>query len=282
MTASTPGHVLVVGVDGVRYDTLRQVPTPRLDELARSGFLRPVRVHGAGPTISGPTWSTIFTGALATAHGVLDNDFSSNRYADHPDVAALAGRQRPGLAVSVASGWLPLVAPVSGGPLFIDGGWAPESQQATLPEEWEVADDAVTERTLASLADHDGAEGSLAIAYLGGPDETCHLLGVGERYREFIASSDRRLGRLLDAVAARTGESWTVIVVTDHGHIDAGGHGGDSEAERTAWIAAAGPGVPTTAPEPLEQADVAAQVLATLGLEPTSPDFFGVPFGERR
>ena len=34
-----------------------------------------------------------------------------------------------------------------------------------------------------------------------------------------------------------------MIVVTDHGHVDEGGHGGNTEVERTAWIAAFGPGI---------------------------------------
>lgn len=97
-----------------------------------------------------------------------------------------------------------------------------------------------------------------------------------------IEACDTRLGALLAAVDRRAAtEDWTVIVVTDHGHLDAGGHGGESELERTAWIAAAGAQVPTTAPAALEQADVAAHAVTVLGLEPASTAFFGRPFGTR-
>ncbi len=273
-------HVLVVGIDGVRYDTLLEVDTPTIDRLARTGFLAPVRVNDDGPTISGPSWSTIFTGVLTSAHGVRDNDFRSNRYAEHPDVVSVARRARPDLATWVAADWAPLVRRSSGGPLFADGGWHPRAVLPTVSS-YRKADAAVTERSLEFLRAHDGTHGSLAVVYLGATDEIAHLRGARRTYRTAIAEADRHLGMLLDAVDQREGEDWTIVVVTDHGHLDRGGHGGDSDVERTAWIAASGPQVPTTPPGALEQADVAAQVLATLGVPPVSSAFVGVPFGSR-
>jgi hypothetical protein len=71
------------------------------------------------------------------------------------------------------------------------------------------------------------------------------------------------------------------IVATDHGHVDEGGHGGDSPEERTAWIAACGSGVPTGGPLILEQADVAGHVHHVLGLAGQPDPFVGLPFGTR-
>lgn len=274
-------HVLIVGIDGVRYDVLCQEPTPHLDALAARGFLAPVWVNEAAPTISGPSWATILTGATADRHLIMDNDLAPNALAEHPDVLRLAARQRPTLARFAAASWEPIVTSTSGGPLLADGGYFPPGGQAHLPGEWRAADQAVTDATTAFLAEHDGTDGSLVVCYLGGVDEVGHLLGVGASYREFVRDSDTRLGELLAAVAGRPGgERWTVIVVTDHGHVDAGGHGGDSLAERTAWIAAAGSDVSTTVPQRLEQADVAGHVMHLLGLVPP-PGTAGVRFGAR-
>ncbi len=67
----------------------------------------------------------------------------------------------------------------------------------------------------------------------------------------------------------RLDEEWTVIVVTDHGHLDQGGHGGRTDLERTAWIAASGPGItPGGAVAPLHHTDVAAHVYAALQITP--------------
>ncbi|MBZ2199686.1 alkaline phosphatase family protein [Occultella gossypii] len=277
----TEDHVLVVGIDGVRYDTLREVATPHLDALEAAGFLRPLRVNDAGPTISGPSWSTIFTGVLTPDHGVVDNDFSSNRYAEHPDVVSLVRRQRPDVATWVGATWTPLVTNDSGGPLFADGGWSPASPPAHTCEAWLAVDAEMTSHAVAHLTSHAADGGSLVVAYLGSPDEVAHLRGVGHEYRDAIVAADAHLGRMLAAVAGREGEDWTVIVLTDHGHVDGGGHGGDTEVERTAWIAASGPGLATPVPRSLEQADVAAQMLAVLGVTPTSAAFIGRPFGFR-
>lgn len=278
-------HVLIIGIDGVRHDTLLEVATPHLDAVAARGFLGALRVNDAGPTISGPSWATILTGVLATDHGILDNNLSPNHLDQHPDVVELARRQRPGLATFVAAGWLPLVRADSGGPLLTGGGWCPDRPQAHSSVEWQEVDQAVTDESVAFLTDHDGTHGSLVFTYLGGVDGTGHRVGVGLEYRGFVEDSDTRVGQLVAAVATRPDEEeWTVIAVTDHGHLDQGGHGGESELERTAWIAAAGPSVstiPTGHRIALEQADVAGHTVAVLGLAPLSVAFVGRPFGSR-
>lgn len=59
--APTSRHVLVIGIDGVRPDVLRDVPTPNLDALAQAGVLRDDAKTGL-PTVSGPGWSSFLTG----------------------------------------------------------------------------------------------------------------------------------------------------------------------------------------------------------------------------
>ncbi len=56
------------------------------------------------------------------------------------------------------------------------------------------------------------------------------------------------------------------MVVTDHGHLDRGGHGGREPEVTTAWAAAAGPGIsPGGPPAVTRQMQVAPLVLAALG-----------------
>lgn len=276
-------HVLVIGVDGVRYDTLLGVRTPVLDMIAQEGFLRPLQVHPAAPTISGPSWATIVTGVSATVHGIQDNNLAPNHLADNPDfvhLARLDGRQ-----TFIGADWAPLVSSESGGPLFADGGFLPDRGVRDEPAEWHRVDQDVTERGVEFLANLDGSQGSASFVYLHAVDTAGHRRGVGDVYRECIEESDRRVGELITAVESRPtrpDEDWMIIVVTDHGHRDEGGHGEDSPEERTAWIAAAGFGVKALDETAvLEQADVAGQVMATLGLPPRSDDFVGLPFGDR-
>jgi hypothetical protein len=263
-------RVLVVGIDGVRYDLLDQVAMPRLTQLRAAGFLAPVLVDEQTPTMSGPCWATIATGVRVGKHGVWSNDFSGHRLGVFPDFATRLARGL-GRTTFVAAGWDPLVLARDGGPLFAAPSRlvyvAPEAHTA---EAWEQADEAVTVDAEAVLR-RDPVDA--AFVYLGAVDETGHLHGCGERYLASIENADARLGRLLDALQARDAgpdEDWTVIVVTDHGHVDEGGHGQRSDVERTAWIAAAGPDLaPGVAPSrELHHADVAAHVFKALGLEP--------------
>jgi predicted AlkP superfamily pyrophosphatase or phosphodiesterase len=266
-------HVLVVGIDGVRLDVLDRLATPRLDEVREAGFLAPVQIDEDTPTMSGPCWATIATGVRIGKHGVWANDLSGNRLVAFPDFATRLARGF-GRRTLVAAAWDPLVLARDGGPLFA----APSrlvyvAAEAHTAEAWEIADEAVTV----------GAETMLrrdpidaAFVYLGAADETAHLHGCGARYEASVENADARLGRLLDAVRSRPGyasEDWTVLVVTDHGHVDEGGHGGRSEVERTAWIACCGPDVEPGAAvagddRPVRHVDVVPTVFYALGLEP--------------
>lgn len=239
-----------------------------------------MRVNDDGRTVSGPSWATILSGALPSQHGIHGNDFSDNRLDQYPDVITLARATRPELAVWAGASWLPLVAATSGGPMIAGGGWHPETQAHTA-EEWEVADAAVATAGAEFLREHDGQHGSLVWCYFGGVDEVGHHHGVGELYRDFVRRSDQRVGELLAALQTRSDdEQWTVLVATDHGHVDAGGHGGESDLERTAWIVAAGTDVPTVAPAALEQADIAGHTWHVLGLGRPSGTI-GTAFGTR-
>ncbi|MFB7449591.1 alkaline phosphatase family protein [Streptomyces sp. NPDC056194] len=280
-TAPDTARVLVVGIDGVRLDLLPELDTPHLDGMAREGFLAPVEVDAATPTMSGPCWATIVTGVGVAKHGVWGNRLDGNRLDVFPDfttrLAADCGRR-----TFAVGGWAPLFLAQQGGPLFVAptrlGYVAPRED---TPEAWEEVDTRVTTDAEHLLGlDEDLHAG---FVYLGAVDETAHFLGCGAEYRESIEAADRRLGRLLAAVRRRPSyeqERWTVIVVTDHGHRDEGGHGGRSPLERTAWIAACGPGLSAgTAPQVLHHADVAAQVYTALGITP-DPHWTldGVPF----
>jgi arylsulfatase A-like enzyme len=78
-----------------------------------------------------------------------------------------------------------------------------------------------------------------------------------------------RVGYLLEAIEARPSyedESWLVVVVTDHGHTDSGGHGGFTDGERQTVMITAnlnGDAGPTTDGRLV---DVAPTVLGHVGL----------------
>ncbi|GAA3129669.1 putative AlkP superfamily pyrophosphatase or phosphodiesterase [Kribbella aluminosa] len=284
---ATSSHVLVIGIDGVRYDVLQEVATPNIDAIGRNGFLRPVVVNRAAPTISGPSWTTMVTGVLAPIHQVFGNDFSSARLAACPDFVSLARDTHPGIPTYVGADWEPLVTSHSGGPLFGGGGYLPDRRRdaSSTPRNWHDSDQDVADQARQFLGRVRSDSGSVSFVYQHGPDTAGHQTGVSDLYREFIEASDTRVGQLVEAVRNRpqyTAERWLIVVATDHGHVDAGGHGGDTPAEREAWIAAEGADVPLDDEELiLEQADVAGHVAHVLDL-PRPGEGVGVPFGTRK
>jgi predicted AlkP superfamily pyrophosphatase or phosphodiesterase len=260
----------VVGIDGVRLDLLDRLDTPALDQVAAAGFLAPVEVDEATPTMSGPCWATIVTGVTVAKHGVFGNHFGGNRLDVFPDFTTRLARTHRRRTFAVG-GWDPLFLAREGGPLFAaPGRLSYIGPLEDTPEAWEVCDERTTAEAVTVLTGDDDPQASFV--YLGAVDETAHFLGCGEEYRRSIETADARLGRLLDAVRSRPGypdEEWTVIVVTDHGHVDQGGHGGRSTLERTAWVAACGPGLAPGAPvRPVRHVDVAAHVYQALEIVP--------------
>jgi predicted AlkP superfamily pyrophosphatase or phosphodiesterase len=260
-------HALVIGVDGVRFDLLGPHITPSIWSLGRAGFLAPVTIDQATPSWSGPCWATIVTGAGVAGHGITTNDLTGHRLADHPDFVTVA--TRAGLSTLLAvSGWPPLALPRDGGPLFAEA-TRREFVAAAEPSlaGWDAADEATTELAAGILA-QDGPR--LSFVYLGAVDIAGHLTGAGAAYRDAARGADSRVGRLLDAVRSRPGyrqEGWTTVVVTDHGHLDQGGHGGREPEVVTAWAAAGGPGIdPGGPPAVSRQEQIAPLVLAALGL----------------
>ena len=275
------GHVLVIGVDGVRFDLVGPDTTPSIWGLGRAGFLTPVPVGDTTPTWSGPCWATIATGAGVDGHGITGNDLTGHRLADHPDFVTLA--TRAGLATLLAvSGWPPLALAEDGGPLFAE---ANRREFVAVPETslvwdragetgadetslttWDTADETTTRLAAAVLA-QDAPR--VSFVYLGGVDITGHLTGAGGAYRTAARAADQRAGRLMAAVRSRPSyrrENWTIVAVTDHGHVDGGGHGGREPEVTTAWAAAAGPGIRAAGPPLISrQEDVAPLVLAATG-----------------
>ena len=280
-------HVLVIGIDGVRADVLRSAHVPHIAAIGDAGFWEDVRVDERNPTISAPVWATVASGVHRDLHGIDDNDLRGHRLDQYPDFLSRIRTHDPEATTFAAAAWAPLVSDVSGGPVFAPGGFRPDlpagiedgTDDAALTA-IAVMDEVVTSRTARELLARDHAA---VFAYLLLPDMIAHAEGVTDRYREAIERADEQVGVLLAAIAARpdrVSEEWTVIVVTDHGHRDEGHHGGDTDAERTAWIAASGPGIDTASGTGVTHADIAVHTLHALGI--TVPEGMdGRVFGTR-
>ncbi|TDD51846.1 phosphodiesterase [Nonomuraea terrae] len=254
--------VLVVGMDGLRFDRLVALDAPVLAGLMSTGAYgtsmlpygeaeaprteSPGEVVPTSPeqddgvrvirsrTDSGPGWSSIATGVWPDKHGVVDNGFAAPQFTKFPDFLTRAKLARPDLTTSAFFSWAALAEQGAFGPAidrrFVLDGFAVG---------WSDADAQVAEAARAHLAADDP---DAVFVYMGDTDEVAHALGPHcPEYAAALAAQDAYLGGLLDAIRARPsygGERWTVLVTTDHGHVDAGGHGGVSAEERTVFVIA--------------------------------------------
>ncbi len=260
--------VLLIGLDGVRVDIMASVDTPVIDSLAAAGFFSDeakTRVR----TVSGPGWSSMTIGARTAKHLVDGNDFGGNDYATYPDFLTRIERERPDLNTFAVLDWPPLGTTDSGGPLFgeeIDVKINFDGEA----DGYRYADSLSVEVAVEQLRDTDV---DAAFVYLGDIDVVAHETNSrSPQYKAAIEWADTRVGLLLQAVRERPTydrEDWLILMSTDHGRDDAGGHGGTSPSETTIFFLASGPSVePGTRDCPPEIVDVAVTALAHMGLGP--------------
>ena len=258
---SSHAKVLVIGVDGARWDLVRRAMAegraPNLARLAREGVAGPTLLPYTPPaalTISEVGWSTIAAGVGPAKHGVngfmLNNDPRPGhqerlrRLPDPRGVAAALDQHVPGQRL---------------------GQHRPAQERRPDLRQRHRRALRAGRRGQRGLLQPRRRRGHRAAArylrrgdpdagfvYLGAVDETAHLIGSATpAYRDAIGAADKRIGALTEAIRQRPTyglERWTVIVTTDHGQQDLNypstlSHGGPSELERTSFVFAAGPGI---------------------------------------
>ncbi len=260
--------VLLIGLDGVRVDVMARVNTPVIDSLAAAGFFSDearTRVR----TVSGPGWSAMVIGARTDKHLVDSNNFEGNDYATYPDFLTRIEREKPELNTLAVVDWPPLGTTDSGGPLF-GGEIDVKINFDGEADGYRYADSLSVEAAVQKLRDTDV---DAAFVYLGDIDVVAHETNShSKQYKAAIEWADTRVGLLLQALRDRPtygDEDWLVLMSTDHGRNDAGGHGGDSPSELTIFFLASGPSVAPGVPEcPPEIVDVAVTALTHMGLAP--------------
>ncbi len=238
-------HVVLIGLDGLRIDDARAgQDAPVLQAFINHGAYAAMEMEV--PTISGPGWSSILTGASHTEHGVFDNSFHGHRLLDYPDFLSLAWFADRSVTTWAATSWLPLADPAGPAPVIW---WRDEAQRAGRHQVmvrdgetygYDRMDGEVVAWSRMAL----GSAGPRAsFIYLGMVDLAGHVYGgVSEEYRAAMRRTDERLGELLGAVDERVrahpDEKWLIAVTTDHGHLDEGGHGGSDPVLTRSFLAA--------------------------------------------
>ncbi|MGH8792359.1 MAG: alkaline phosphatase family protein [Stackebrandtia sp.] len=268
--------VLLIDIDGVRWDRLQQANTPNMDALAAEGQIGPSYIHGVdvARTDSGPGHSNLLTGTWPDKHGVVDNRFEDNNIEEYPDLLTRLESARSELSTFSILDWEPLNEHLVGSPdvkvqQSTDGGTKASDRRTT---DWAV--EALGEQNP-----------DLGYVYLHDVDHQGHENGAdSSQYVDAVETVDGLVGELVDSVRGRDGydeEDWLFVVTTDHG-FDGTSHGTNQHRTREIWTLAAGGGVPAAGESDREwkHVDVKPTVLDHLGVDVESSwDLDGVPIG---
>ena len=258
---NTVPKALFVVVDGIPADVIERVSTPGIDAVAAKGSYQRAYVGGEigmpteSPTVSAVGYMSLLTGTWSNKHNVRANYGIEPNYAFW-DIFRVAKYQARAITTGLFSTWTDNRTILMGDGLEAAGGYkfdfvadGYENDPAFAPvledvERIQAVDLHVT--TLAAKTLLESAP-DLSWVYLQHTDDIGHRDGDSPSMDFAVRWVAARVSELWGAVQARSqqfvGEDWLVIVTTDHGRTSSNGkgHGGQSDRERTIWIASNSP-----------------------------------------
>lgn len=282
-------RVLIIGIDGCRRDVLEQTiengKAPHLGKIAAEGHACWNMEAGGQmlgrlnqPTISGPGWSTLFTGVFADKHGVRGNGpkFTAGNFKDHPHFFRYLREAKPQawLGSIVGDTW-PEVNTI----LIAGSGEKLTNDLTIVPNEVVMEGDKSRKLNDANVAKEAARclrEQNPDVLFLHflDVDHAGHQFGFSMETPPYVSALeklDTLVGEVMAAMHERAQfkeESWMIVVTTDHGGINRG-HGGQSPEERKIFAFFNGPGI-----NPGEERE--GKVFQSL-ITPTVLNFLGLP-----
>ena len=259
-TPPTPGaalgeastkRVVIVLIDALRYDTaLKEKTMPTLNKLRTEGAS--AMMHSQAPSYSEPGYSTILTGAWPWVH---DGPAFNLDYADIPTWTQdnlFSAAHRAGLTTAVSGfNWFEKLIPQKDVDLsFYTAG------------EDNKADEDVVAAALPWLQD---GKAQLVLIHIDQVDYAGHHEGGPKsiKWDEAAQRSDAMLNQIVSTLDLQKD---TILVISDHGQIDAGGHGGQDPIVLQEPFVLAGAGVTPGDYGDVNMVDVAPTLAAMLGL----------------
>jgi predicted AlkP superfamily pyrophosphatase or phosphodiesterase len=213
--------VILVAIDGFRWDYLEQFGPPTLQRLAAEG----VRSEGLIPQFPSKTFPnhyTIATGLRLAHHGIISNNMTAP---DIPGRFTLANREV--LADARWWGGEPIWNTAERQGLVASSMFWPGSEakiggrQATywMPYAHAMPNDERVAKTLEWLTAPGGKGASFATLYFSDVDSAGHSMGPeSQAVRDAVASVDASLAKLVEGVGAfGLDDRVNYVVVSDHG-----------------------------------------------------------------
>jgi hypothetical protein len=241
--------VVFVLVDGLRLDVSLQADSmPNLNRLRQQGAA--AAMHSQAPSYSQAGYTTLLTGGWPDLN---DGPAANLDYADIPTWTQdnlFSAARRAGLQTAVSGyNWFEKLIPQTA-----------VSVSYYTPGEDQAADRAVVDAALPWLSQND----QLVLIHIDQVDYAGHHEG-GPLSAAGLASARRSDDLLGEILAKMDLTKDTVLVTSDHGHIEAGGHGGIEPVVLTEPFVLAGAGVKPGKYPDVQMVDVAPTLAALLG-----------------
>jgi len=243
-------RVVFILVDALRNDTAHKSDVmPHLNELREQGAW--ATSHSQPPSYSAPGYSVLFTGAWPH---LSDGPAFNLPYEDIPTWTQdnlFSTVHRAGFKTAVSGYyWFEKLIPQSD----VDASFY-------TPNEDDAADRAVVDAALPWL---DSGEYEFILIHLDQVDYAGHYEGGPQdpRWDEAAARVDGYIEEIVSRVDLETA---TVIITSDHGQIDRGGHGGHEKVVLTEPLILVGAGINPGEYPDTKMVDIAPTIAALLG-----------------
>ena len=254
-TTAKQRKAVYVVVDGIPADYIDRLQPPVIGSIGAQGHYAHAYTGGepngysVTPTVSAIGYTNILTGTWMNKHNVNGNSNLSPRY-NYWTIFKVAKEQKRNYTTGLFSSWID-------NRTVLIGEGKPETGNVKIDY---VADgfelDTINFRRrkddlhifdIDSLVCRKAAESirtdapDLSWVYLWYTDSGFHLYGNSQFMDYYVLRTDAQLQQIWEAVKYREAnfdEEWMVIITTDHGRTDNGyGHGGQTDRERSVWIA---------------------------------------------
>ncbi len=245
-----PRRLVFVLIDALRWDTAQDTQVmPFLNALREEGAW--AKMHSRPPSYSEPGYTVLFTGAWPE---LSDGPTLNLDYADIPTWTQdnlFSAARRAGLRTAVSAYyWFEKLIPQAD----VDYAFYTAGEDA-------AADRAVVDAALPWLQEH---MADFVLIHIDQVDYAGHHEG-GPRDPRWNAAARRADDLLQEIVATLDLTQDTLLVVSDHGQIDRGGHGGNEAVVLTEPFLLAGAGVQPGVYGDIQMVDVAPTLAVLLG-----------------
>ncbi|WP_170284031.1 alkaline phosphatase family protein [Flagellimonas olearia] len=255
-------HVVVIGVDGMSPDGIRNANTPMLDSMVQNGAAT-MQARSVLPSSSSPNWASMIMGADTEQHGITSNGWEkfdhqlppvvATKNGTFPTIFTLFKDQQPEAHVGAIYDWDGF------GRLF-------EKDDVDFDINGDHEDGTTTD-AITYIKEHTP---KFTFVHLDHVDHAGHSMGHGSaEYYTSVAKADSLITEIVKATKdAGMFEKTLFIVSADHGGLGYG-HGGESLAEMTIPFIMYGAGVKKgyEIEETVYQYDNAPTVAYAMGLQ---------------